>query len=59
LTALRPPTYYELIASAEATKPAGGLSELMHDTRFYYFAFTYRFLFGGGGGPGGLRACAT
>jgi hypothetical protein len=30
----------------------------MHDARFYYFAFTYRYPFGGGG-PGGLRARVT
>lgn len=31
---------------------------MTYDVRFYYFAFTYRYLYGGGG-PGELRACVS
>jgi hypothetical protein len=34
---------------------SGQATDAMHNTRFYYFAFTYRFFFGRGG-PGEARA---
>ena len=48
LTALGATSYYDC-----AARPRAGahrrpfLPQTLHDTRFYYFAFTYRYLFGG------------
>ena len=47
LTALRRLTYY-LTRTPRSQGPQTTVSrDRMQDTRFYYFAFTYRYLFGG------------